>query len=355
MCGGAGKSFLRPEQNFSYITVLTSPNISHIAANKLAGLPGWQVANLEVAGFVPTLMGICSSSQSRATAPLDSAGRQVRLLMLGTGAAGKSTFLRQLQLLYQDGFSPEERANFRESLRQNALESIQVLIRGVNTMRIPWRTEDAKEAAQRVYEVKPFRDDYFTPNLVQDIKILWKEVAIQLAYKNRSKLQLPEMCEYYLTSIMRIGAANYVPTDEDIVRARIKSTGIAERKIMINKVLFTFIDVGGQRSERRKWVQCFSGGAVTAIFYMASINEYDQFLLEDTRTNRLHEALGVFEALINNAIFRDTAVILFMNKKGTARFAPSIPTWGKEFQRHAVRSGSTRGHPYLMMCIVRSS
>eukprot|EP00808_Paulinella_micropora_P026405 g34535.t1 len=34
------------------------------------------------------------------------------------------------------------------------------------------------------------------------------------------------------------------------------------------------------------------------------------------------------------------------SKFGTARFAPSIPTWGKEFQRHAVRSGSTRGHPY---------
>ena len=34
------------------------------------------------------------------------------------------------------------------------------------------------------------------------------------------------------------------------------------------------VDVGGQRSERRKWIHCFEG--VKAIIFLTAINEYDQ-------------------------------------------------------------------------------
>ena len=39
------------------------------------------------------------------------------------------------------------------------------------------------------------------------------------------------------------------------------------------------IDVGGQRSERRKWVSCFEG--VTATIFLAAVSEFDQVLQED--------------------------------------------------------------------------
>jgi len=38
------------------------------------------------------------------------------------------------------------------------------------------------------------------------------------------------------------------------------------------------IDVGGQRSERRKWIHCFEG--VTAILFLVSLSGYDQSLIE---------------------------------------------------------------------------
>jgi hypothetical protein len=38
-------------------------------------------------------------------------------------------------------------------------------------------------------------------------------------------------------------------------------------------------DVGGQRSERKKWIHCFEN--VTAIVFMVAISEYDQVLIED--------------------------------------------------------------------------
>ena len=42
-----------------------------------------------------------------------------------------------------------------------------------------------------------------------------------------------------------------------------------------------FVDVGGQRTQRQKWFQCFE--SVTSILFMASTSEYDQVLLEDRR------------------------------------------------------------------------
>lgn len=40
-------------------------------------------------------------------------------------------------------------------------------------------------------------------------------------------------------------------------------------------------DVGGQRSERRKWIHCFD--AVSSIVFCVALSEYDQVLLEETK------------------------------------------------------------------------
>lgn len=39
-------------------------------------------------------------------------------------------------------------------------------------------------------------------------------------------------------------------------------------------------DVGGQRSERKKWIHCFE--AVTSIIFCVALSEYDQVLLEES-------------------------------------------------------------------------
>jgi hypothetical protein len=47
-------------------------------------------------------------------------------------------------------------------------------------------------------------------------------------------------------------------------------------------------DVGGQRSERKKWIHCFEN--VTTILFLVAISEYDQLLFEDETVNRMQEA-----------------------------------------------------------------
>lgn len=57
-------------------------------------------------------------------------------------------------------------------------------------------------------------------------------------------------------------------------------------------------DVGGQRDERRKWIQCFND--VTAIIFVTACSSYNMVLREDPTQNRLRESLELFKSIWNN-------------------------------------------------------
>jgi guanine nucleotide-binding protein subunit alpha len=116
----------------------------------------------------------------------------------------------------------------------------------------------------------------------------------------------------YFNSIDRIGDPNYLPTDQDVLRSRVKTTGISETKFIIGELTYRMFDVGGQRSERKKWIHCFEN--VTAIIFMVAISEYDQVLIEDESVNRMQEALTLFDSICNSRWFEKTSTILFLNK-----------------------------------------
>lgn len=57
-------------------------------------------------------------------------------------------------------------------------------------------------------------------------------------------------------------------------------------------------DVGGQRDERRKWIQCFND--VTAIIFVTASSSFNMVLREDPSQNRLKESLELFKSIWNN-------------------------------------------------------
>ena len=102
-------------------------------------------------------------------------------------------------------------------------------------------------------------------------------------------------------------------SEQDILRARVLTSGIFETKFRVDKVKFHMFDVGGQRDERRKWIQCFND--VTAIIFVAASSSYNMVLREDNTQNRLREALDLFRSIWNNRWLRTISVILFLNKQ----------------------------------------
>lgn len=105
---------------------------------------------------------------------------------------------------------------------------------------------------------------------------------------------------------------NFTPTDQDVLRARVRTTGIEEAEFEIDAFQFRMLDVGGQRSERRKWIHCFD--CVTSVLFCTSLSEYDQTLREDDSQNRMKESLLLFEEIRNSPWFKSTPFMLFLNK-----------------------------------------
>jgi len=153
----------------------------------------------------------------------------------------------------------------------------------------------------------------FSPELVKALKSLWADRAVREAAVRGNEYQLTESASYFLDSIDRFAASDYRPNDQDILLSRIKTTGIVEVKFQMKNVDFRVFDVGGQRSERKKWIHCFED--VNAIIFIAAISEYDQVLFEDETTNRMIESMRLFESICNSRWFINTSMILFLNKK----------------------------------------
>ena len=86
--------------------------------------------------------------------------------------------------------------------------------------------------------------------------------------------------------------------------------------------LYSMFDVGGQRDERRKWIQCFND--VTAIIFVTACSSYNMVLREDPSQNRLRESLDLFKSIWNNRWLRTLSVILFLNKQ--VWFSSSVST-----------------------------
>jgi len=116
----------------------------------------------------------------------------------------------------------------------------------------------------------------------------------------------------FFDNVDRFLEDNYVPTYDDILRVRVRSTGIEEATFTFDKLKLRVVDVGGQRSERRKWIHCFD--CVTAVIYCASLSGYDQVLREDRTQNRMHESILLFDEVANSASFQKNDIILFLNK-----------------------------------------
>lgn len=132
-------------------------------------------------------------------------------------------------------------------------------------------------------------------------------------WQKRAAVNIIDGHKDYLQDVTRIASLSFRPTTQDILLARVKTTQVVMERYRIDGIDFEMYDVGGQRSERRKWIDCFDN--VDAVIFVAALSEYDQTLAEAKRTNRMVEALELFRSVCNNRAFANTSIMLFLNKK----------------------------------------
>lgn len=259
--------------------------------------------------------------------------------------------MKQMQLLHNGGFTVEERTHYAEVILGNALQSIQSLIRACRSLGMAFSQPQSHHHAKVVDATEVL---FPSAELLEAIQFLWtEEDAIQRVFLRQAEFSLLDSAPYFLDNIDRILAPGYDPTNQDVLRSRVPTVGIIETDFIVaarspsvgrasssrpSQMHFKFVDVGGQRGERRKWAHCFEN--VDSLLFIASLNEFDQTLAENRARNRLRESLDLFEGIIHLPWFTNAAIILFLNKSDLFRIKIQTVDLGTYFPAYV------GGHSY---------
>jgi GTPase SAR1 family protein len=222
-----------------------------------------------------------------------------------TEAAGGTNFLRDYLLRYSEAYKEKRRLN--TSAQTVDFGSQAVACDDASNVSF----NEIADELQKVNQFQVGESDRY--NIAKAVLRLWKEDhGIRQIYDRSNEFQLETNTAYYFDKVFDFADPHYVLTDLDILKGRIRTTGISETNFSIKYYNFSVLDAGGQRSERKKWIHCFED--VTAVLFVVALSEYDQFLFEDDRVNRMHEAIILFDSLCNCRWFVNTPFILFLNK-----------------------------------------
>jgi len=247
---------------------------------------------------------------------------EIKMLLLGAGESGKSTILKQMKLIHEGSYSRDERDSFKEIIFSNTVQSMRVILEAMESLELPLANGASEYHVQTIFmQPTQIEGDSLPSDVGKAIEALWSDAGVQQCFQRSREYQLNDSAKYYFDAIDRISAPDYFPSDQDVLRSRVKTTGITETTFIIGELTYRMFDVGGQRSERKKWIHCFEN--VTSILFLVAISEYDQLLFEDETVNRMQEALTLFDSICNSRWFVKTSIILFLNK--IDRFKEKLP------------------------------
>lgn len=149
-------------------------------------------------------------------------------LFLGAGESGKSTIVKQMKIIHDQGFSKEDCEQLKRVVYSNTIQSLLAIINTMRHLRIAFADPNKVETARQFLTYASAEERILTPELVALMKSLWADGGVQHCFSRSREYQLNDSAAYYLNSLDLISKPNYIPTLGDVLRARVKTTGIIE-------------------------------------------------------------------------------------------------------------------------------
>ncbi|KAH7096131.1 guanine nucleotide binding protein, alpha subunit [Auriculariales sp. MPI-PUGE-AT-0066] len=321
--------------------------------------------------------------------------RPFRLLLLGQSESGKSTTLKNFQLMYTPKQFERQRVAWRAVIQLNLARTIHTIVDaltqveegavGFDGRELPLLDQDIRTLKMRVLPLLPLeeqlkkrlcasndgeatiqspdasselavaptwrkhfgrllgrneRDDdeslrsidfndpsdpaYVLSLCSDDIRALWQHPQLRVVLKQLD-IRLETESGFFLNEVDRIAQRDYVPSDDDVLRCRLKTLGVSEFKFKLETTSmpglhlgassgqeWRIYDVGGARSQRLFWAPFFD--MVDAIIFLAPISCFDQTLAEDKNINRLEDSVLLWRDVCENKLLKDCQLVLFLNK-----------------------------------------
>eukprot|EP01083_Nonionella_stella_P040206 109259_1 len=247
----------------------------------------------------------------------------LKVLLLGPSDSGKTTVIKQLHQIHETHDEANSQ-NLVPEIRDSIIENMKVLCE--QSIRL---NEEYDEPSSVHRSVEYLRDEllqleppyHLGSDNVYKMTQLWHDDGIKHTLRMSNYFQINDNVVYFMNKIDEIASDTYEPSFEDSVRFMRRSTGFTPHTFTsyvdgYGDYHFEIPDVGGTRSERRKWWnrRVISDDA-SAIVFMVPLSDYDKVLYEDDKTNRLIDAITLFKkTMIKGKFFTKQSIIVLFNK-----------------------------------------
>ncbi|GAD96551.1 G protein complex alpha subunit GpaB [Paecilomyces variotii No. 5] len=274
--------------------------------------------------------------------------RECKILLLGSGESGKSTIVKQMKIIHQNGYTVEELSMYRLTVYKNLMDCVHSLIGAYEQFDLEPSSQKVRDYITYLseYNIDPDPNTPLDPKVGDAVTYLWNDPCTSTVLEHQSEFYMMDSAPYFFEEAKRIASPDYIPNEADVLRARTKTTGIYETRFTMGQLSIHMFDVGGQRSERKKWIHCFEN--VTSIIFCVALSEYDQVLLEESNQNRMMESLVLFDSVVNSRWFMRTSVILFLNKVDLFRAKLSRSPLSNYFPDYSGGNDVNRAAKYLL-------
>jgi len=238
----------------------------------------------------------------------------LRVLTLGISGSGKTTFAKQMKIIHQGGFAEDEVKSQREILLQNVLIGMQELVKQAEKLEYQVEGENRKHCRFLTTSEAEWNE-----KIGEKVKILWQDPAIQKTWAAAPgyQLQIGHM-DYLMENLERITKPDFIPTNDDVLRARQRTTGEQTTALVIDKVGWEMIDVGGQRPERSKWESILmSKESINAIIFFGALDEFNMASSEEADKTKMELSIQVFHEVLDSDVVKgkpSLTLLLFLNK-----------------------------------------
>jgi len=235
----------------------------------------------------------------------------LKVIILGISGSGKTTFAKQMKIIYNSGFDESEVEYWRTVLTRNVIIGMRDLVKLSQKFDIPIEEENVKTA--EIIDGYSYEEPLTDANK-DYIRTLWGDNGIQEIWKRCNSFQIQmTQYEYLMEHIDRIAAPDFLPTEEDILRARQKTTGAYTTEFVVDQYNWHLIDVGGQVPERAKWEKIMEDGVQSMLFF-SPLDDYNVVSSEEVDQVKMPISHGIFKRIVRTAQKFESPITIFFNK-----------------------------------------
>ncbi|KAJ4512937.1 Guanine nucleotide-binding protein alpha-2 subunit [Exophiala dermatitidis] len=118
--------------------------------------------------------------------------RECKILLLGSGESGKSTIVKQMKIIHQNGYTQEERALYRLTIYKNLIDCMKALIGGMQQFEIEPEDPTVKDYVEFImeYNVDPDPDKPLDPKVADAVEAIWKDESASKTMERQSEFYL---------------------------------------------------------------------------------------------------------------------------------------------------------------------